>query len=135
MEYKDSREDTINSIKSLNIKLPQEFKDKFVNALRSGEYKQSQGCLMKIHNGESMFCCLGVAAHICGVNLHKDGFRTHDIIPDPNALGVRLEIAEAFKDVPNELAGSQQLQTLLYHLNDSFSCSFAEIADVIEKYL
>lgn len=45
--------------------LPKEFAKKWLYALRSGEYKQTNGTLCK----DGKFCCLGVAAHISGVNI------------------------------------------------------------------
>ena len=37
---------------------------KWVDALRSGEYTQGQSCLRKTVEGVSTFCCLGVACDI-----------------------------------------------------------------------
>lgn len=47
------------------IKIPEEFKAKFIAALRSGDYKQASGFLYdEVKDG---YCCLGVAATLCGI--------------------------------------------------------------------
>jgi hypothetical protein len=40
-------------------------KKAWVEALRSGEYKQGRGRLCKTFNGEDLYCCLGVLANEC----------------------------------------------------------------------
>lgn len=45
-------------------KLPKKFKEKWLKALRSGEYKQSTGFLTEQYEGESNYCCLGVACKV-----------------------------------------------------------------------
>ncbi len=37
-----------------------EIKEKWINALLSGEYKQCRGKLIKVENNKRSFCCLGV---------------------------------------------------------------------------
>lgn len=48
-----------------------ELKKKWVDALRSGEYKQGKGIL----NGERGFCCLGVLCEVMELPKEKDGDR------------------------------------------------------------
>lgn len=43
------------------MKMPKRLKNKWVKALRSGEYGQTQGTLC---DGNGNFCCLGVLEHI-----------------------------------------------------------------------
>lgn len=51
------------------FRLPKIFGEKWIMTLRSGEYNQGSGRLLKINpDGEQKFCCLGVAAHMCGVD-------------------------------------------------------------------
>jgi hypothetical protein len=45
------------------MKMPKDLKDKWVKALRSGEYKQGRGTLYT--PSTKSFCCLGVLEHIC----------------------------------------------------------------------
>lgn len=43
---------------------------KWIEALRSGEYRQGRGYLRKITiDGETQFCCLGVLAHLANVKI------------------------------------------------------------------
>lgn len=50
-----------------------EFKKKWVEALRSGEYKQGQGALHRAD--EDTYCCLGVACKISNVLLSYTSLR------------------------------------------------------------
>jgi hypothetical protein len=43
------------------MKMPKKLRDKWVKALRSGEYGQTKGILT---NGKGGFCCLGVLQHV-----------------------------------------------------------------------
>lgn len=52
-----------------NYKLPKEFAQKWVNALRSGEYKQTQKCFTK---GQDCFCALGLGYFILGCEPKKN---------------------------------------------------------------
>lgn len=45
-------------------KLPKKLKEKWVTALRSGEYKQGMGMLHAVENGSDKFCCLGVLCDV-----------------------------------------------------------------------
>jgi hypothetical protein len=47
-----------------NGKMHPELKKKWLEALRSGEYKQGQGCLRKSTSEGDKFCCLGVLTDI-----------------------------------------------------------------------
>lgn len=56
-------------------RLPKIFKDKWLKALRSGEYKQADGRLEDINiiTGEKSYCCLGFACRIQHPNLILNG--------------------------------------------------------------
>jgi hypothetical protein len=49
------------------FQLPREFAEKWIAALRSGEYKQGSSALVIIEKGTPKYCCLGVACSIQGV--------------------------------------------------------------------
>lgn len=98
--------------------LPKEFAEKWVAALRSGEYQQGSESLCY----NDSYCCLGVACAISGVvNVpHQDWIK-----------------ATTAKDtsIPKILIGSAATSGLVYAvstMNDSGS-SFADIADWIEE--
>lgn len=90
-----------------------QLKAKWVEALRSGKYLQTQGIL---RNGE-YFCCLGVLCDIQGADFEKI----------KNSYGT---LSLTF--TPPELLGSLGSKAeVLAKMNDSGS-SFTEIADYIE---
>lgn len=95
-------------------KLPQEFKDKWITALRSGEFEQGIHYLCK----DNKYCCLGVADVIAGYSPSEQEYITshHD-------------------NVPEILRGENILTCELSSLNDSSRLSFNEIADYIQKNL
>lgn len=99
-------------------KLPIEFKEKWVAALRSGEYKQTT-CQM--FGSDGSYCCLGVAAHLLGMT---------DVSADP------------YMKLPEAINGGFENPTAKYLMqmndgNGSFteSAPFSEIADYIEANL
>ena len=99
-----------------------ETKAKWLEALRSGKYKQGRGFL---RIGEN-FCCLGVLHDVTGGNWHtKDGIILTGSINQKNShcgylVGTFLQGLS--KNIARDLAT----------LNDKGS-TFSEIADYIEK--
>lgn len=87
-------------------KLKPEDKAKWVEALRSGKYRQSKNFLKHRFGGTTSFCCLGVA---CEIGIAK-----------PNGVFVENTFLK--------------LQKALAARNDDGD-SFNTIADFIEKYL
>jgi hypothetical protein len=114
-------------------KLPEDFKQKWIAALRSGEYKQGQNALER--KGE--YCCLGVACAVSGVKdisfLSNYGYIDYDPTGKPELL-----------KVPDLLRGENPVTKVLANMNDgrdetgtddSKRKSFSEIADYIEVNL
>jgi predicted nucleotidyltransferase len=120
-------------------------KEKWINALRSGEYKQGKGCL---YNGES-FCCLGVLFDIMTKEnptkyywgdkrfFEKNKF-TYIPNNDIDSSGIVLpNFLVEDKDIDIVKYGSGFLfgpyvEDSLWWLNDQ-NVSFNEIADIIEE--
>lgn len=50
------------------FKLPKEFAEKWLKALRSGEYEQGADALKTVNEDNVCFCCLGVAGDVCKLN-------------------------------------------------------------------
>lgn len=104
------------------IRMPKELLDKWLAALRSGEYKQ---CAMSMAIDDG-YCCLGVLVVVGGGNPFE-----HAGTPNPDWLehnGVN------FADGPNNTLCNPFLPALgtnAAEANDS-GASFAEIADAIE---
>lgn len=90
--------------------LPDEQIDKWVAALRSGEYKQGRGQLYVPK--ENSYCCLGVLG--CVVHGLK-----------PTTLGGRFYLGALPHDVENTIA----------EMNDEQEMNFSEIADWIDANL
>lgn len=113
-------------------KLPTTFKEKFLEALRSGEYKQGRGKLLT----GNKYCCLGVAGHLCEIgkeHLERGCYLNYSI-----SGGISSDIARLYelsrKRVPKTLSQNLDLQRQLASFNDD-GYSFKQIAQWIEKYL
>jgi len=104
-----------------NYRLPKYFAEKWIAALRSGEYEQTQ---LQMFDGNKCYCALGLAAHLCGA-------------PDDKINGsvstVSIRLVEY--DIPSELKNDRDLPLYLriMTLNDRDNKSFPEIADWIEQ--
>lgn len=121
----------------------QEFKAKWLAALRSGEYRQGTGVL---RTGDNRFCCLGVACDL----LVKQG-----VLPDwlweagGNEEGGSWSVQRAAKSLPDQAMQAMGVETAfgllpgrtidqelngyaLSVLND-YGATFEQIADIIER--
>lgn len=104
-----------------------ELKKVWVDALRSGNHKQTSGTLHNLDDGGS--CCLGVAAEVWGLCSLKD-------------MGVHMEEAdpeyddvEGPKHVYEDLRRVIEIAELIdkgIEMNDN-GVPFTEIADMIER--
>lgn len=119
-----------------------EIKKLWVEALRSGEYKQGKGYLKDVTGDEPAYCCLGVLTDLCakerglrwGRTEYFDGRKVqefHDtkyFLPRPvrewSGLGIEAPIV-AFDGA----------HLSLVKLNDTREASFTKIADAIEASL
>lgn len=112
-----------------NYQLPKEFAEKWLAALRSGKYKQTNGYLQRGKGTNKTNCCLGVAGIICNIPQYKL---------------IKKETLRDFDDykVPYQLIGTRgenELVKLLTDMNDKvlvakkeYAHQFTEIADWIE---
>lgn len=100
----------------------QEVKKLWVEALRSGKYKQGKHCL-KTDDGR--YCCLGVLCEVSGQPYDSDWLGV------PNDI---VEWADLDTWLPEVIDGSRG-RTKLSHLNDASNFSFEQIADLIEEQL
>lgn len=110
-----------------------EIKERWIAALRSGEYKQTIGNLRV----KDKFCCLGVLCDLAA----KDGIGEWQENKNSNRF-FSTPLFAASKLLPSTIvswAGLNSPRVLiddssLVSLNDQ-GASFSEIADIIEKYL
>ena len=110
---------------SVPFKIDSDIKEKWVCALRSGEYNQTQS---QLHNSiTGGYCCLGVLAKLTGMQMDING---HGIV---NEHGV----GEGYGPL-RAIIGSEKIIETLWMMNDGHgnrSHSFNEIADFIETNL
>lgn len=114
-----------------DVKLPKAFKNKWIKALRSGDYQQCGG---KLYNGEG-YCCLGVACKILHPKIKLEG----------KGVISKKELGNSYKNikVPKLLHGYGNMNNVegnlvvnkLAGMNDSGKYSFKRIATWIEKNL
>ena len=111
--------------------LPKEFAEKWLTALRSGEYEQGSSYLSAYYfngiTGKNKFCCLGVACVIEGLPLED----------------LRGEFILSNWPLPENLKGDRSANTFVRELTDmndgtiethqADKKSFPEIADWIEQ--
>lgn len=107
-------------------KLEPEFKAKWLEALRSGKYKQGACRLYAFTKHEPRFCCLGVAGMVSGHT--KSELRNR----------MTFKIRENFEHIPSQLIGDASNNILvgkLATMNDDLGYDFKEIANWIEENL
>ena len=112
----------------------QQVKQKWVSALRSGDYQQTQ---LKLHT-EDGFCCLGVLCDLYGKehnvewNLAEDEDHNYYEFQDKKA-SLPLSVME-WAGVENENPEICSQSLTLAELNDN-GYAFNEIADLIQEHL
>jgi len=126
----------------------------WVAALRSGDYRQGNGRLVKEVNGERQHCCLGVACDLfaerVGIELKRvDLHRDDDVVaftyvwPDPEIPNSMVSEGDVLPGLVMAYLGFNQFdphvdvdepddETSLTHLNDARGWTFKMIADAIE---
>jgi len=106
--------------------LPEDFKKKWVKALKSGDYIQGKGMLARhysmLGDDDSIateYCCLGVACELAKDNVD---------------LMMLVQFPKKESNVP-ELIKEGDVPVFLAEMNDDEGWSFNEIADWIEDNL
>jgi len=105
-----------------------EIKDKWVKALRSGEYKQGRVYLQR----DNRFCCLGVLCKVLDVP---------NIVSDYGNNTMTFDFGKEYSSIslPFEFSKYIGLSTIeesnLIHMNDRLRKDFSQIADYIEENL
>ena len=116
--------------------MDQQLKEKWVSALRSGEYQQTDGHLKVsgLLRGQSedkiSMCCLGVLCDVAGLEWFTDnGGMT--FYPEDNRSGE----GELYTPLRERFGLSEDAHGTLIGLNDTEGANFHEIADWIEENL
>jgi hypothetical protein len=116
-------------------KLPEDFKAKWIAALRSGEYKQGTDSLCSQAGKDKLYCCLGVGYRVATGEDPTD--TSSGYIDD------ELERIAHERGVPKGIVGNSsdnKIVRTLSRMNDGMppftpQQSFSKIADYIEKNL
>lgn len=109
--------------------LPREFGEKWVQALRGGEYKQTKNKLAKVENGKCSYCCLGVAGkmrHFTDAEMCQYG-ELSELSSDNDYK----DLKEIY-GIPERLILGMLVSELI-GLNDTENYTFPQIADWIEQ--
>lgn len=104
----------------------------WVEALRSGDYKQGLGMLSNLDEKDIRHCCLGVACEV--YNRRKDVL---SVRIDDKETALPFKVAKwygLYEDPPlNDIAADgEPVQYTATHWNDEMSATFDQIADMIE---
>lgn len=106
----------------------QEVKTKWIQALRSGKYKQGFGVL----RGEDCYCCLGV---LCDLNEDTDW----EVLDNPVENIYKPFPDNSYICLPNKISEWAEItarqEDVLATLNDTARYTFEQIADYIEENL
>lgn len=126
--------------------MKQEIKEKWIEALRSGEYEQGMSTLHFQEYSEERFCCLGVLCELAvkeevvsEVSTERTNFnpRIH-FLYDGEKTGLPPSVLEwtgLDHKFPELDPDSEEDPLSLPMLNDSGDFSFDDIAALIDKYL
>lgn len=107
------------------IKMPKELGNKWLRALRSGEYKQCQGRLSK----DEGFCCLGVLESVVDGRVEDEGLPSMDWLREHKVEF--LTMSGVPSRVPDVIPREKSFWDNIANINDSGK-SFSDIADIIE---
>lgn len=115
--------------------MDKEIKAKWVEALRSGKYKQERRAL---HPTADSFCCLGVLCDVLEEEWQpEEGYFFHDADGNTELLSRRITKRAGLSDDDPvvERGGLTTLSRLNDGTFDTAALSFSEIADLIEAQL
>jgi hypothetical protein len=126
-----SYEECFNPVETITNKLPLHIKEKWVNALRSGEYTQIKG---NYYRGDKCFCVMGVLGAVTGYDFtfNKGNF---DILFTEWLVmkNIQFFINDDRFATPYVLIEGEHYP--LSVMNDDSDVSFAQFADLIESQL
>jgi len=107
--------------------LDKEIKKAWIEALRSGKYKQGRMCLKR----DNEYCCLGV---LCEINNKLEEFGC--LIGTSNNVYLSENLEEEFNLIYNGHFKGFLIDEMrcLTEMNDSRNFTFEQIAEVIELY-
>lgn len=115
--------------------MEKELKDRWVAALRSGKYKQGRYRLRQCYTDErsTTYCCLGVLADVVDPNGWRIGMSEEHITAGDGGGMLRRSWASKIGLTTRNSKSGRMSQHKLVELNDQYTTTFEDIADVIEK--
>lgn len=128
---------TINKkISRVNNKLPKAIKNKWIKALRSGDYKQGRFNLYLPgpNKTKGTYCCLGVLGAIYGISsrsLNSEGDYSKEYNPNSHKAAIKCKLPKMML----ESVDDNKFLKKLVDMNDNKNNSFIQIAKYIEKNL
>lgn len=113
--------------------MDKQLRDKWVAALRSGEYKQTTGSLRDTdENNQHLYCCLGVLCDV--IDPTKWTVSGHYIFENGTKKGGSLSAEVSCKlGLSALVVEGATIEDTLVEMNDTDRKSFDEIADFIER--
>ena len=119
--------------------MEQELKDRWLEALESGDYQKGTGYLKyQAPNGDTEFCCLGVLADICGEEWDYDGSGYDGELityatPDGSFMFYYGPNSELMEDSEGDYTGTT-LADALTNINDG-SETFGPVIEYIKEHV
>jgi len=112
--------------------MKEDVKNKWVEALRSGKYKQGKRCL---RNENDEFCCLGVLCDLYDPNLwgKDNGNEKYRYDNHPYRFSFPPTKVLQWSDMPKYTNDLNISVSLLIDMNDHQNKTFNEIADFLEN--
>lgn len=119
-----------------NYRLPKEFGEKWLAALRSGNYVQGGACLLSYEElddfsvdiNKKSYCCLGVACALTGVK--EKIYSGEYFVSEESDINIKYMLE---KEYPKELIGEADLPYLLALLNDGIKTDKYHINTYLSK--
>ena len=119
-----------NALAELNVSMNADIKQRWVEALRSGQYKQGSGCLRT----NNAYCCLGVLCELHRQDFPGEGWQ----LASGHSLLFGYISEYDFHEPPAEVSAWTGLNPAVYDLladaNDS-GADFPTIASLIDEML
>lgn len=138
MEEANNMEQVTSAATAKKYQLPCEFGEKWVAALRSGDFEQGRGALIRGGIGNYRFCCIAVGAKVCGAEdaeLFRPNGMSAALLTFRNTQEAPIMRSEILAKIPNAIIGGthNELVAELANMNDRDNKSFPQIADWIEQ--
>lgn len=114
--------------------MKREWRDKWLAALRSGDFQQNFDCLWSDEEGDT-YCCLGVLQDLTPFHPSEQRYRPESTLMHPEAARLVGLPSVRHPDQEYFLQPDSNIQVKLARLNSATGLDFEEIADWIEDHV